>query len=213
MLKRAMGGLLLAASLTVGAAPAAQAQDVLSTWFFTGNCIDCAEFADKSAYPVTAKLLLKNYSQQQGGSPLTLANFVSFTYPETNLIPGGFSVAPNDVWSFSGDLFATIQRFSLTWDGANRSGYFIMPFESVTATAVVDDEDLSPVAFVPETWGTCNLTGVDEVCFPRGIRTAQDFGNEGKFTLETSTVPEPSTYALMAMGLVAIGFVSRKRRA
>lgn len=213
MLKRAMGGLLLGASLTVGAAPAAQAQDVFSTWLFTANCIDCAMDAKESEYPVTATLLLKNYSQKQGFSPLSSTNFVSFSYAGSNLIPGGFSVDKADVTYVFGDLFATVQSFDLRWSSSKGSGFFLMPFYSLSFTATLDEDGFTPIAADPGTWGTCVSAQQNAFCVPVVFENALDFGDQGKFTLQTSTVPEPSTYALMGVGLVAIGFVSRKRRA
>jgi hypothetical protein len=36
--------------------------------------------------------------------------------------------------------------------------------------------------------------------------------NTGSLTLEVSAVPEPSTWAMLILGFVAIGFMARRRR-
>ena len=77
----------LAASLmglvSVQAQAVAVAPPPLSTFNFTGNCVDCAQFQESPSYAVTARLILKNYFQ---GTPIFAANFVSFSYGGSNLL-------------------------------------------------------------------------------------------------------------------------------
>ena len=46
--------------------------------------------------------------------------------------------------------------------------------------------------------------------FYAGLATGVNFGN---LKVDVTAVPEPSSYALMGLGLVGMGFVARRRRA
>ena len=80
-------GLLLIAS--VGPAYAIPAPD--TTYYFSGQCSDCAGTAQ-------AELVLQGYTF---GSSISQSNFVSFTYNGTNLIPGPVVVTATDLLASS----------------------------------------------------------------------------------------------------------------
>lgn len=48
--------------------------------------------------------------------------------------------------------------------------------------------------------------------FYAGLATGVNFGNLKVDVLSPTAVPEPSTYAMMGLGLVGMGFVARRRR-
>lgn len=205
MLKRAIGGVLLGVSLIAVPSERAEAQpkDFFTTWIFTGNCIDCADAADRNEFPVSGTLITRNYS----AGDLTFANFVSFTYNGSNLLDP-WELEANEFVEVGGNLFADPQSFSLFWSYDVSSGYFFMPSMLLLATSQVAH---GAIEQVPGSWSMCFSS--DATCAPSDPDPMpQDFGSQGAFTMQTSTVPEPSTYALMGLGLAVVGLASRRRR-
>ena len=85
---------------SVQAQAVAVAPPPLSTFNFTGNCVDCAQFQESPSYAVTARLILKNYFQ---GTPIFAANFVSFSYGGSNLL-SAYSILATDPLFVSGNI-------------------------------------------------------------------------------------------------------------
>jgi hypothetical protein len=83
----------IAISLAPGLARAGVPVPTLTTFDFTGKCLDCAGMAD-------AQLVVQDY---QLGTPFTLSNFFSFTYDGTNLQPA-YTLTPSQVGYFAGSI-------------------------------------------------------------------------------------------------------------
>ena len=184
---------IISGIMCLGVAPAAHAglaANGSGVWRFFGNCVDCAIQAERQNFPVTATLTLQNYVQ---GAALANANFVSFVYDGSNLLTpftvsrpaGGSITVPNNynLVTFSGNLTnGGAESFDLAFGTVG--GYFRMQLN--------------------RSWQTCvaNCGG-----------GPSDLGNGGNLVLgNAQTVPEPGTYALMAVGLAIVGYVSRRRQ-
>ena len=187
-------GAILSGMMFLGVAPSAHAGLVLNgsgAWRFFGNCVDCVAVG-QPPQGVTATLTLQNYIQ---GTALTNANFVSFRYDGSNLLPPGYtvslasmgiSVVPNYIFtSLTGNLTAGgSEGVNLGFNGPY--GFFTLSSAN-------------------RAWQTCTGTPIPNC--------PDDLGNSGNFILNNAqTVPEPATYALMAVGLAALGVTSRKRK-
>lgn len=201
-----VGGAMLGALLSVGASTVVQAQT--SVWNFSGNCLDCIDQGDASNGPVTAKLTLTGYL----GGALNDNHFVSFVYNGSNLILP-YEVNTNNFGGMMGMLSGgSSQTFSLIF---GESGFFMLgafmaleeevqPQPGMWATCPDDSEQLPSLL-------NCINDGVDEE--EEAMLRSADYGDQGVFVLEsTTTVPEPSTYALMAVGLGVMGVVTRRRQ-
>jgi hypothetical protein len=190
-------GALLGGLVTMAMTAPAQAQlapapaPVLSVWTFRGNCVDCANRREALTYPVRATLTLADYL----GGALNRNHFVSFRYDGSNLI-GPFDVTSANFTSISGNLTTPTQTLTLLFGSG---GFFRL------ATFPVEG---NPRGF----WDTCPAAlGPRGVCFDSA---PADYGDNGSFTgpPPTNTVPEPSSYAMMVVGLGALGVVSRRRQ-
>ena len=188
---------IAAAFLMMAAASAAEAQQ--SIWRFTGNCIDCANAFELSSYEATATLTLKDYLSGE----LNDNHFVSFVYDGSNLIDE-YVVDANNFGGMAGNLTASPQSFAITF-GAR--GFFVLGFG--------DSGDGDKPSINAGQWATCpdSDVPVESSFFCSGL-VPDDFGNDGAFVMDkpTTTVPEPGTYALMAMGLGALTIVTRRRQ-
>lgn len=189
---------VLGATLMLGASATANAQPGQVVWNFQGNCIDCAAAAGLPSYQVTAALTLQDYTQ---GTQLADANFVSFSYSGSNLMKayvvdyvGGPSSppyyhAPGLEDFISGTLQnGGFQSFSLSFGDALE---FTMDSNG--------------------NWFTCGTNGTDYYDVPCSWAVNNDFG-VGSFRIATTNVvPEPGTWALMAVGLAGLGLAARRR--
>ncbi len=116
------------------------------------------------------------------GTALTNANFVSFRYDGSNLL------APYTVPGAAPTLnFVNLGGF-LTQGGAQQ--------------VFLDFGTQGYFDLAGGNWATC----VTNCLLP------DDFGNNGSFVLQSQTVPEPGTYALLVVGLGALGFASRRKQ-
>ena len=89
MVRAALVGVVFAAVASLSTS--SRAAVVQETYFFTGVCSDCSG-------DVRAMLVLDGYTQ---GEPLTKADFVSFSYSGSNIVPA-FTISPSDLYNVTG---------------------------------------------------------------------------------------------------------------
>lgn len=92
---------------------------VFSTFNFSGNCEDCAIAGELSSYAVTARLVLQNYFQ---GNTISAANFVSFVYGGSNLLPA-YSISSADLTFLRGFIPVALPNAAL-FDVGGTSRFF-----------------------------------------------------------------------------------------
>jgi hypothetical protein len=186
---------LLALSLGL-VATAAQA-DVLTTFVVNANCIDCAQSAERSQFPVAGTLTLSDYTP---GEELTDANFVSFVYGGSNLI------GPYSVTNLGSD--SNPQTTDLTFSaisgvlGAIRASYDVEIFFQQTGPFSDFDPIFNFSTAASGAFDTCTPATANACFF--GI--PGDFGSNAVWNLVTTPgqVPLPGSVALLMAGLMAV---------
>jgi len=196
---------LLAAAVAPGTARATAVPppaDVITTYIFTGDCLDCAPIANclcalpqglPPAVTATATLVLKNYTE---GTIFGIGEFVSFVYDSP--IYHYDSTAPNE--SPVTSLFAgQIPGFL---NGG--PGDLLLEFEN-SDTGVTTYFFALTNPSLPEGSGWCIGDSSSPAPCP-------GLGSDYGFTYNITQAPEPGTLALLGAGLVGLG-VARRRKA
>ncbi|WP_159820817.1 PEP-CTERM sorting domain-containing protein [Colwellia sp. 20A7] len=185
---------------------------IITSYYFTGQCQDCYANADGSYGSAEAILELVDYTW---GDTILLTNFVSFEYFDTDLF-SGFSVTDiNSIDSLSGTLVNN--DFEIT------AGKFF--FESLSFSDPLVTAWETGCVFGAITGSiNCRDTAADTVGGSGGggsgglVRGSKDFGSSPNWVeiIDDSIsdpiiheVPEPSTFAILAFGIMLL--VSRQK--
>jgi len=112
----------------------------------------------------------------------------------------------------------TVSGASMLWDGAGtfvngygmawNAGNGIAHQDGTTLDFEISGTGLTVASFVADTSGSFFVADVAGTGTTNGVR------NTGiiDFTLQTSSVPEPSTWAMMILGFMGVGFLAYRRK-
>lgn len=186
-------------AVIAGLATASPSQAAVTEFVFNGNCTDCAFKAEANSFPVTAILLLSDYTE---GTDLGAGSyFVSFRYSGSNLLdpylvsingePDGGPVPPytHQFATMTGNLsIGGAQSLSLRFgDG--------LEFDLATNG----------------NWFTCGAK--DDVGYYAVPCSWQNNADMGTGAFVGPPIPEPGTCALLALGLVGLAGLGARGRA
>lgn len=181
-----------AATVLLGAASAAQAVTAVSEYFFFGDCLDCT-LNSAPGQPMAKLVLLAAYVP---GTNLSDTDFVSFTYVGSNL------VFPYTV-VLGGDFILGPGQFAL----GSISG--TMDSNPGPKNVLIQFEDgLRFESMSSGSWYTCARGPSGYYSGSCDYQNNNDFGRQGSWN---QPIPEPGTYALMALGLGVLGLAARRR--
>ncbi len=133
-------------------------------------------------------------------------------YNSSNFSPQNWSTSQG-LWIKSSVTTAAIPALSFTMNLFDSSFAIIGSYQGNTATSTSADGftyfgQLTAV-------GTPTLTGITglQINFDTGTNSGAGTANPNMQMLAVSTIPEPSTYALMALGGLVFFFIARRRKA
>lgn len=183
MLNVLPGAVVAVASLWAWAGSAQAA-----TYVFEGNCEDCATAAGTATFPVTGLLELLGAPVQSGA--VDMANFSLWTYSGSNLLDP-YVVLPGDVTRPEPPV---VSHTVFAASGMIEGG-------TVKTLDLRFGDGLEFILKASGEWSTCGVKDGKYYAVPCSWATPNDFG-VGEFSIPA--IPEPKTFALLALGLGAL---------
>lgn len=196
----AMRGAIAGATVLAGLSLATpvQASPIIDgqVWYFSGNCVDCAEAAGEKGYTVRATLRLTGYVE---GTDLQDENFVSFDYEGTNLL-FPYLVIKDEVPVRSSSV---VHQFNSIAGSLSNAGNQSLQLGFGDGLLFRLDAEGS--------WFTCGMNDDGYYGVPCGVSRHNDYGDQGTMTNRFGPVPAPPMAPLVGVGLSALGFALRRR--